>query len=674
MVDKYKDILTDTLAILNELPVVIPDSGLIVGFSREYIAPYNNFALNDNFHYPFGTSFLNLGLQGIVDKAKLNKHKFINTIKYDLLEGIELTYLAIIEYIKKYILKIDQLLINESDSFRLVRIKKGLENIIINPPKTFLEGMQLYYFIWKIRGCATLNGDLGRLDYHLLPLYNNDIANGVTEDEILNIIVDFYELLNKSNSGDTLTNITLGGLNCDGTDSSSRLSYLFLKANLICKKTEPHLNVRVNDLMRKDVYDEMIEVQYLGHGQANSYFDDTVIPALINKGYPKECAYAYTNDGCTEITFDGYAGIDFNHIDIVACLECAIDQGKRVVQPYFEPVKYFHKDCPSIMYTPDIVYGYDSGDPTKALTFDELYNIFLKQFKFQIIKKADLLKNMYLDRKENGYTSFILSGTYEKVLEEGTDLMRGGFVIDYYQMFSGSITTCADSLIALKHAIYIDKIASLEEIKDAINHNYEGYEVLRRKLLSYPKFGNDIDEVDNLSADIAKFFSDTLDEYNELYNFRIAPDLLGWRFLEEAYGTSAGFDGRKYAEGIAEHYCATPGKAVNGPTALINSIGKADLKLFCGVAATHISLPRNMAETKEESLEILKTLNKVMWKKGFIMMSLAIYDVDKLKEAQANPSQNEDVIIRVWGYSAKFIDLCKEMQDHVISRIINMGE
>ena len=669
----YKFILKDTLETIQKLPVVIPERGLIAGFSLDYIPPINHFFENDNWHYPMGTAFIKYGLSGIIELAHKNKEKVKNEYSFELLDGIEKTYSELIKYLAKYVKKLGELFKSDPQD-RYVQMKESIERLMVGKPKTFLDGMQLYYFMWKIRGCATLNGDLGRLDKHLYHLYESDIQSGLAEEDILQVIVDFYEMLNKSNSGDTLCNITLGGLNEDGTDSSTRLSYLFLKANTIVKKTEPHLNVRVNSKMRKDVYDEMIEVQYLGQGQANSYFEDTIIPALLEKGLPKEAVYNFTNDGCTEITFDGCSGIDFSHIDIVACLECAMDRGKRITKSYFKPVKYFHKDCPEIMYTPDIVYGYDSGDMENSKSFDELYNYFIKQYKYQINQKADALKNLYLDRKNNKVASLFLQGTYERVLESGIDIMKGGFLVENYQMFSGSIPTVADELIAIKHAVFIDKIATIREIREAIDVNYVGYEPLRQKLLSYPKFGNDIDEVDYLSADIANVFADTIEEYSLKNDFLILPDLLGWRFLEEAYGTAAGFDGRKYSDQIAEHYCATPGKAKCGPTALINSIGKTNLRRFVGVAAMHLTLPRRLADTKEESLQILKTLNQIMNKKGFIMMALAIYDTDRLIQAQIHPEDNQDVIIRVWGYSAKFVDLCKEMQDHIISRTITMGE
>ena len=197
---------------------------------------------------------------------------------------------------------------------------------------------------------------------------------------------------------------------------------------------------------------------------------------------------------------------------------------------------------------------------------------------------------------------------------------------------------------------------------------------MRRILLNYPKFGNDIDEVDQIAADLVDKFCEYIDDFNTQNNILIVPDLIGWKFLEESYGISATFDGRKYADPIAEHYCATPGRALNGPTAIINSIGKAKLYKACGVAAVHISLPRKLADTKEESLQVLRVLVEAAKEKGLLMLNIAIYDVEKLRQAQLDPEHNEDVIVRVWGYSAKFVDLCKEMQEHVISRVLTLGE
>lgn len=671
----YEKILADTLDNYKKMPIVIPQKGIFVGFAREFFCENNEAFREDNYHFPMGTAFLRYGVKGIADKARKNACKN-NGDKAELLLGIAEVYDCIAEYFGKYVTVLEDLIqqSNECERERLAFLQENMRTLSCDKPKTFIQGLQIYYLMWKIRSLFSFTGDLGRLDVHLKDLYEKDIAEKrITEDQALDAICQFYERLNENNSGDTLINISVGGVNPDGTDSTSCLSTLFLKATAIVKKTEPHINVRMHKNSPKEFVDAMSEVQYLGQGQGSVYFDDNVIPALLRAGFSKQIACCYTNDGCTEITFDGHSGIDFNHIDAVAALEATMNRGQYIARDYFRPVKYFHKDCPSVMYKPDIVYGFDSGDVLSCKTYDELFGCFVKQWQFQIRQKAEMLRKMHLTRKKDGATSLFLSGTFERVLDTGCDPLRGGFDVDYYQMFSGSITTVADNLCAIKRAVFDEKRYTLKEIQDAIAVNYDGYEPMRQTLLSYPKFGNDIDEVDQIASQIAEIFCDTLDDFYAETGLKIVGDLLGWRFLEESYGIAATYDGRKYAAPIAEHYCATPGRATNGPTAIINSIAKADLQRPCGVVAVHISLPRKLAETKQESLAVLKCLVNTAAKKGLLMVNIAIYDIEKLREAQRDPENNQDVIVRVWGYSAKFVDLCKEMQEHVISRILDVG-
>ncbi len=527
--------------------------------------------------------------------------------------------------------------------------------------------------MWKIRSINHSGADLGRLDVHLRELFEHDINNGIiNENEALEIICEFYEKINDFNSGDTLNQMSVGGLNQEGQDDGSRLSYLMLKAMTIVKKSEPHINVRLNSKTRSDVYEEMLKVHHLGQGQGSVYYDENVIPALIKAGIPEKLAYSYTNDGCTEITFDGYCGINFLHIDAVACFEAAVNNGKYIQRDYFEPVKYFHKNNISRIYCPDVKYGYKSGEAENCKTYEEFYECFLRQLKYQVDFKAESLLELHNARK-NTVSSLFLNGTFENVLLSGKDITQGGFDFDYYQLFSGSIPTVADNLYAVKKAVFDDKLYTIKQLNEAIAVNYVGFEDMRQVLLNYPKFGNDIDEVDCIAADIVDKFHMYINEFNVKNNFLIVPCLLGWRFLEEAYGISATFDGRKYADPIAEHYCATPGRALNGPTAIINSISKANLYKACGVVAVHISLPRRLGDTEEGSLLILRNLIEAAKKKGLLMLNLSIYDIEKLKQAQLDPEHNEDIIVRVWGYSAKFVDLCKEMQDHVISRTLALG-
>lgn len=141
--------------------------------------------------------------------------------------------------------------------------------------------------------------------------------------------------------------------------------------------------------------------------------------------------------------------------------------------------------------------------------------------------------------------------------------------------------------------------------------------------------------------------------------------------MEEAYGCAASPDGRRYGEPIAEHYCATPGRAKNGVTALLASIAKAPLSRALGIAPVHLSLPRNFAPDTKMGVTILDAIYRAAVEKGLPEYNVAVYDGELLRRAQENPEAHQDLIVRVWGFSAKFIDLSREMQDHVISRIMN---
>ncbi len=141
-------------------------------------------------------------------------------------------------------------------------------------------------------------------------------------------------------------------------------------------------------------------------------------------------------------------------------------------------------------------------------------------------------------------------------------------------------------------------------------------------------------------------------------------------YMQEATYTGPTPDGRKFKDPIAVHMSPTTGRALKGPTAAINSAGKLPLGRGFGISPVYISIPRSTAPKNSEGLKVVKMLDEVAGKKGFNMLNLTIYDVDVLKAAQKEPEKYGDVIVRVWGYSARFIDLSPDMQEHVMARTI----
>lgn len=666
----YEEILSSTLTVLDNLNMPVPEKGYIAGAGIFY----DNYPVSDkmdnldNLHYPMGTAFLKSGLMGIAKRAESALNGAEEELSRAMLEGIQTVYLAISNYVEKY----SQAIFDASNGDeRLLHIAENLKYLSKNAPAHFDQALQLYAILWSIRSVPGLGSTLGRLDVHLKPFFEKDIEDGyITEEKALDLLCDFWIFLNDKHSGDTLNNIMVGGRNADGFDAGSRLSVLMLEATKKCAMSEPHINVRVHKNLSPDIYRAMIEVQLMGQGQATAYNDEIFIPNLVKFGIPEELACAYINDGCYEVMLDGYSDITFTHIDAVAVFELAFNNGNWAERNYSDPIKYRYEKDPLKDYVPDAKPGMASGRIEDCNSYEEFYAQFLNQYKYQIKTKCDFLKKRFEKRFDSAQTSLLLNGTYDCVLDSRKDLLRGALPVYVNMLFSGSVTTVADCLMAVKKLVFEEKKYTIAEIKKAISVDFEGFERMRLDMENVPKFGNDIDEVDLIAADISDFFCQKVEDFSKELHFSIMPALLGWKFLQEAYGIAATPDGRHYKDPIAEHYCATPGKGLNGPTAIINSVSKSKnaIAKAIGTCGVHITLPSELGND-ENAYAIMDSLVDTAFKQGLNQINIAVYDVDLLRKAQKNPEKHTDIIVRVWGYCARFVDLCKEMQEHIISRV-----
>ena len=668
----YEKEINKELEVIRSLPVVIPEQGLIAGFAK-FLPPMGPFGLmkNDNFHYPMGTSYLRLGIPGVRDFALEQMRLAKDEDKKHFYHGIAEVYDAITNYLFNFVKELEKKIkeaSNESEIKRLSLMKDTFVRLSKGKPVTFLDSLQLFFVMARIR-CLDWHADLGRLDQHLYPFYLHDVKNnGLTDEEAIKLILNFYDRINEVGSGDTLINIMLGGSDENGNDVTNDLSILMIRAGLLEKGSEPHLNFRIHNKTRKDFLEYAYQLQALGRGQGTLYNDETIIPELVKHGIERKYACRYMNDGCTEIMLDGCDTIDFNHIDAVACFVLSMYNG---VLPKIDktPVPYLTNIDEAKEYIPDVEVGYRSGIVEECKTFEEFYSYFKKQWVYQTTFRMKQQYDEYIHQKDNINISYFLNGTFEDALKRGLGIYQGGLPHNTRMVFSGSIPTVANCLMAIKEYVFDKKEYSIKDIKEACEHNFVGYEVMRQRLLNAPKFGNDIDEVDFLVKRVADDFVDVFEKhYQETGNF-IAPAYLGWRFVEEAHGIGATPDGRRYGDPIAEHYCPTPGTAKNGPTATLNSICKANLYKAVGVAAVHISLPAPNKGEQDKAVLICKTLSQTAFKKGIVMLNLAIYDIDTLKDAKIHPEKHQDLIVRVWGFCARFVDLSEQMQDHIISRV-----
>ena len=672
------------IKLIENLEVFIPGKGMLAGkpfffrtFTKEmWLLRKEMHYGADNCHFPMNPSFLQYGFAGIMSLA-LKAKEGLDEEKSAFLQAIIDTYDAVCKFIERHAEKAEQMAFSASDENerrRLEAIAANCRVISKGAPQNFIQAVQLFWFAWRLRNIF-FSSTIGRLDQYLYPFYKRDIEIGsLTKQEAFSILCELWENFNLANSGDTLMNLMVGGQDRQGNDATNELSFMMIDTALAVRKSEPHLNVRIHKGTPQAFIDKVVDLILLGHGQGTIYCDDHLIPSLVNHGIPPESARNYSNDGCTEVVIDGESGIRFWQMEAVKSLELALFNGEENVLPG-EPVSHKWTDkMPAFPVKTSLKTGYRSGDMTRMNSFEEVYQAFLKQYLYQVDVFLKKISNAMEEDRDNETCSPFLAGTFPTCISTGNDPFRGGFTVENYQLLSGSIPTVADALAAIKKVVFDERFCTMAELLEALRANFEGFEYLRQKLLSAPKFGNDDDYVDCIAADIAKRFCERVSSFITPNGKPIWPGIYNIDFNMFAKIVGATPDGRRWKDPICEHYSPTPGRAKSGPTSVIRSATKAPLAKGCAASPFHISLSRSAVPQNEKGKAIVRSLLLTAIELGAVVFNIAIYDVDVLKKAKQNPEMYEDVIVRVWGFNARFVDLSEDLQDHIIARVIRGSE
>lgn len=682
--EKYKNdrielanaISNDFIEFVSLADVDIPKHGVLAGVPKYDKKILNKVTLKkglthgDNHHFAMNSSYLDLGFRDIAKKVSYVKTSDKEEKNY--LECINDVYNCAADFIGKHADKAKKMADSAigDEKQRLYKIEQNCRVLSQNAPETLEQAVQLFWFAWKLRS-GFASSTIGRLDQYLYPFYKKDIDQGIIDKGIaLDLICQLWQKLNQAACGDTLMNVMLGGVNKDGSDATNELSYIMLDAQLVVSQTEPHLNARIHKNSPQSFIDKITKCQLTGHGNITIFNDEVIIPSLVNYKVPIKKARNYGCDGCNEIIIDGESGIDLNNIDTVKTFEYALFNGEELKMPGSKLGKYWHRDEKPTEFAPLAKSGYKSGDVTQMNSYEEVYNAFLDQYFYQVDEK---IKQMLATVEYEMYQSVshpFFAATFPDTLSTGKDPYRGGFVIENIIMFAGSIPTVADGLAAIKKVVFEDEHCDMKELLGALRANFVGYDELRAKLKAVPKFGNDCAYVDDIAADIASRFCEFVKQYKTPSGLPIRPALFKHDFNNESRIAGATPDGRKFRDPICEHYSPTPGMAKKGPTAVIASAVKGPLGEACGTSPYHITLSRSLAPRSSEGEEIIRSLTSSALKMGSAVFNIAINDIKQLRDAQKHPKKHEDLIVRVWGYSARFIDLAEEMQEHIITRTL----
>jgi formate C-acetyltransferase len=605
---------------------------------------------------------LELGFEGIADRARrgleeLKEGDADYGRRRDFLESVMVSAKAVGEFSLRYAELAERQAAEATSEDRkaeLLEVAERCRKVPMKPPETFMEALQSV-FMTQVLIIISYGLDnafsCGRLDQYIYPYYRKDIASGRITREQAQEALEEYLVKVSQNLLFGPNNITIGGLGKEGNDATNEVSYLFLEALENVRGMGDGLSVRISNKTPREFLLHAVKVNQITAG-VGFFNDDIVIPTLLEEGFALEDARSYSATGCTEIagTGDSYCPVAVNGFWLVGVLEMALNRGRRLI-------------------TGTRTVGVRTPDPRQFRSFEDVKDAFEKQLAYVVektVRMAEVKDRVYADF----FPDPILSATIEGCLESGQDATRGGARYNHNSVNAQGLATVADSLAAIRWAVFDEKIVSMEELLKAMSVNFKGYESLRQTLLKKaPKYGNDDPRADELAAWVSEVFTREVRKYRsfrgDLYRCSMISSATQ---LVEGLFCGATPDGRLALETVSNGASPVNGTELNGATAVLRSgaVGCKDALYGIGTAFNMNLDPSTIKS--EEDIDKLASLIEAYFVLGGRHVQFNPLDKATLKDAQAHPEKYPDLTVKVSGYSARFVELPREIQDDIMAR------
>jgi len=459
------------------------------------------------------------------------------------------------------------------------------------------------------------------------------------------IVPPFDSLLEQFFSGQATNQaLTIGGCDIYGRDATNDLTYLMLEVINQLRLRQPNVHVRVSKETPEDFLKRVAEIMASGCNSLALFNDGAAVEALRMAGVDDRDAWNYTTVGCVEIAPFGnsFTSSDAALINVAKAMEYAMNGGK------------------------DIQFGYEFGLKTeKPETLEEL----IENFKLQL---SHIVKLVVKGCNVLGYANAkvkptpLLSLCIEDCFEMGKDVTVGGARYNFTGIQAVGIADVGDSFAAIERAIKAGY--TMEDIIEACSKNFAGYEELYRILSEYPKYGSDIDEVDEYTRMVLEFYCDEVNKHrNSRGGYFIAGCYPMTTNVGFGYFTSALPSGRKSGEPLNPGVSPATGGDKEGVTAVIKSASKINYAKIPNGASLTVNLSEDILGPK--GVEILKALIKSAIQLGCMHIQFNVISEDLLRKAQQEPEKHRGLLVRVAGWSAYFVELSRPVQDEIIRRI-----
>lgn len=580
----------------------------------------------------------------------------------------------------------------ESEPIRrqeLRQMAQDLEQVPAGPAQTFRQALQSVWLLHMIFH-STLNGNaMGRLDQYAWPFLKADLDQGRLDMvQALELVECFCLKFNErarttedqkpdsrqeepldlgrrtrhhtssqvgrqrdrlDAANHWLQNIVIGGLTPEGRDGTNGLSHLLLESYDRNKMTNPLLTLRVHQNTPDSILEQTCEVLKAGGGMPALFNDKNIIAALKKTGVLPAHARDYTNDGCWEVILPGRTDFRFQRLSLMLCLERALNLGKSRLT------------------------GEQGGPQTSALaelnSFEKVWDVFERQMDAMISDTVAQVGSTANDR--NLYAPVpLLSALIDGPLETGKDMTAGGAFYRTYGMLAEGVSHTIDSLAAIEAVVFEQGLCDMETLGRALESNFQGHELLKRRLEAAPKYGNDLGAADSMGLRVLQKFAALTEKHAKAkaphVSFVCGAGTFSW-YIAIGEGLAASPDGRKSGEPVASNISPSLGRDVEGLPAAILSHARLTRTGLPAGGPLDLRVSKKLVQG-EEGTRCMAALIRSFCDLGGSMMTLTVADAEELRAAQENPDSYRSLRVRMGGWSAYFTMLSREQQDHHIQR------
>jgi pyruvate-formate lyase len=533
---------------------------------------------------------------------------------------------------------------DDADVARLERIAEGLAAIVERAPETFHEGAQLLWLYDLLVSGKHI--EAFRIDVALGDLLAGDLEAGrMTEEDAVEGILGLWRAWSKH--GDpAVCRLVIGGKGRRNPDNADRFCAAALEATRRHHGRIPQVTLRFHAEQDPALMRRAFDVIGTGSVFPVLYNDDAIIPGVMRAmGLDETEAEAYHPLGCGEYMLGGRSPSLLNFgwsvpKSLESALRGGVDADGRPLGP----------SCPPI------------GDESSIEQLEA-------NLREQIAFSAEMAARCHVRSREvlGSQCAYLLASLLtDDCVARGKSMMDGGARHPGACIMGHGFTNAADALHAIRRLIFEERSVRMSELLAALDADFQGHESLRRKLADVPKYGNDDDEADRELVELWRAMTDACMEAARRHGLAfltVSSVNPGGYHMGALCGATA--DGRRAGEPFAIGNAPTAGNDTNGLTGLLNSLSKTDAAN--GGSASNVKLAKGLFDASRAKLD---ALFDVYWKRGGIQASVSVVDQAELLDAMEHPDRYPHLLVRLGGWTARFIDLERTQQEEVVRRAI----